>query len=103
MAAERAAWLFVVKLWAERRASADAPPVWRGRVDDVRAGTRRYFTSLAQLREYLSDRLEAAPPDQEGAERAPAKPRRARQPRLRHDGSTSPDGGPLPRPHPAPK
>jgi len=45
---------FVVRIWEERRDVADAVPTWRGRVDDVRTGVRRYFTSLDDLVNYLS-------------------------------------------------
>jgi hypothetical protein len=45
---------FVVRIWHERRDLADALPMWRGRVDDVKSGSRAYFTSLQQLMEYLS-------------------------------------------------
>ncbi len=47
---------FVIRIWQERRDVSDAPPIWRGRVDDVRAGSRAYFTSLRQLVEYLQGR-----------------------------------------------
>ncbi len=45
---------FVVRIWEERRDVADALPTWRGRVDDVRTGVRRYFTTLEDLVSYLS-------------------------------------------------
>lgn len=45
---------YVVRIWEERRDVADAVPTWRGRVDDVRTGVRRYFTTLDDLVEYLS-------------------------------------------------
>jgi hypothetical protein len=45
---------FVVRIWEERRDVADALPTWRGRVDDVRTGLRRYFTTLDDLVTYLS-------------------------------------------------
>ncbi|MBV9327750.1 MAG: hypothetical protein JO352_28875 [Chloroflexi bacterium] len=45
---------FVVRIWEERRDVADAVPTWRGRVDDVRTGVRRYFTTLEDLVAYLS-------------------------------------------------
>jgi hypothetical protein len=45
---------FVVRIWEERRDVADAVPTWRGRVDDVRTGVRRYFTTLDDLVNYLS-------------------------------------------------
>jgi hypothetical protein len=46
---------YVIRIWQERRDVSDALPTWRGRVDDVRAGSRTYFTSLDQLMEYLSE------------------------------------------------
>jgi hypothetical protein len=45
---------FVVRIWEERRDLADALPTWRGRVDEVRSGVRRYFTTLEDLVSYLS-------------------------------------------------
>jgi hypothetical protein len=45
---------FVVRIWEERRDVEDALPTWRGRVDDVRTGVRRYFTKLEDLVAYLS-------------------------------------------------
>jgi hypothetical protein len=45
---------FVVRIWQERRELSDAVPTWRGRVDDVRAGSRTYFNTLPQLMDYLS-------------------------------------------------
>ena len=45
---------FVVRIWEERRDVEDAPTTWRGRVDDVRTGVRRYFTSLEDLVAYMS-------------------------------------------------
>lgn len=55
---------FVIRIWQERRDLSDAMPIWRGRVDDVRTGSRAYFTSLQQLMEYLSGRslMEAGSP-----------------------------------------
>lgn len=45
---------FVVRIWEERRDLADATPTWRGRVDDVRTGSRRYFSTLDDLVRYMS-------------------------------------------------
>jgi hypothetical protein len=47
---------FVIRIWQERRDFSAALPVWRGRVDDVRAGSRAYFTSLEQLMDYFTAR-----------------------------------------------
>ena len=59
---------FVIRIWQERRDVSDAPPIWRGRVDDVRAGSRAYFTSLQQLMEYLSGRSMMDPATPNGFE-----------------------------------
>jgi hypothetical protein len=45
---------FVVRIWEERRDLPDALPTWRGRVDEVRTGLRRYFNTLDDLVLYLS-------------------------------------------------
>jgi hypothetical protein len=45
---------FVVRIWEERRDLPDALPTWRGRVDEVRTGVRRYFSTLEDLVSYLS-------------------------------------------------
>lgn len=55
---------FVVRIWEERRDVADALPTWRGRVDDVRTGVRRYFTKLEDLVAYLSQQSGMAGDDQ---------------------------------------
>jgi hypothetical protein len=49
---------FVVRIWQERRELSEGSPTWRARVDDIRAGSRTYFTSLEQLLTYLSGRTE---------------------------------------------
>jgi hypothetical protein len=56
---------FVVRIWEERRDVADAVPTWRGRVDDVRTGVRRYFTTLEDLVNYLSQESGMGGPGQE--------------------------------------
>jgi hypothetical protein len=55
---------FVVRIWEERRDVADAAPTWRGRVDDVRTGVRRYFTTLEDLVNYLSQESGMGAPGQ---------------------------------------
>jgi hypothetical protein len=45
---------FVVRIWEERRDVDGAPTTWRGRVDDVRTGARRYFARLEDMVAYLS-------------------------------------------------
>jgi hypothetical protein len=62
---------FVVRIWEERRDVADAPSTWRGRVDEVRTGVRRYFTTLEDLVTYLSSQSGM---DGNGAEPIPLSP-----------------------------
>ncbi len=62
---------FVVRIWEERRDVADAPSTWRGRVDDVRSGVRRYFTTLDDLVTYLSSQSGM---DDNGSEPIPLSP-----------------------------
>ena len=45
---------FVVRIWEERRDVEGATPTWRARVDEVRTGVRRYFTTLDDLVTYMS-------------------------------------------------
>jgi hypothetical protein len=45
---------FVVRIWEERRELPEALPTWRGRVDEVRTGVRKYFNTLEDLVGYLS-------------------------------------------------
>lgn len=47
---------FVVKIWEERRDIAGVERTWRGSVDDIQGGTRVYFTTLAELSNYLRRR-----------------------------------------------
>jgi hypothetical protein len=56
---------FVVRIWEERRDLANATPTWRGRVDEVRTGSRRYFTTLEDLVTYLSSQSGMIGPAQE--------------------------------------
>ena len=56
---------FVVRIWEERRDLANAVPTWRGRVDNVRTGSRKYFTALEDLVTYLSSQSGMLAPAQE--------------------------------------
>jgi hypothetical protein len=53
---EERTFSFVVRIWWERRDIAGARPAWRGAVDDVQTGTRRYFQSPRALCRYLEAR-----------------------------------------------
>lgn len=46
-------YTYVVKIWEERRDMAGAEPTWRGSVEDIQTGTRRYFDALHDLSSYL--------------------------------------------------
>jgi len=65
---------YVVRIWEERRDVADAPSTWRGRVDDVRTGVRRYFTTLDDLVAYLSSQSGQSGMDGNGSEPIPLSP-----------------------------
>ena len=67
---------YVVRIWEERRDVADALPTWRGRVDDVRTGVRRYFTTLEDLVAYLSRQSGMADGGQEPIPLSPSLRRR---------------------------
>lgn len=49
---------FAIRFWAE--AGTGSRP-WRGRVDDLQTGERRYFASLPELMEYIHRRIEPQP------------------------------------------
>jgi hypothetical protein len=51
--AERAEHLFMVRLWHE----PGAVPQFRGLIEDVQAQQRFYFSSLAELNEFIRLRL----------------------------------------------
>ncbi len=67
---------FVVRIWEERRDVDDAPTTWRGRVDEVRTGVRRYFTTLEDLVTYLSSQSGMAGAGQEPIPLSPTIRRR---------------------------
>lgn len=67
---------YVVRIWEERRDVVDALPTWRGRVDDVRTGVRRYFTTLDDLVSYLSQQSGMAGKDQVPIQLSPSLHRR---------------------------
>jgi hypothetical protein len=48
---------FIVRVWLEQRAAADAPPIWRGVIEHVSSGDRRYIQSLSELTDYLNQYL----------------------------------------------
>ena len=52
---------FVMTLWLERAEDTMAPQ-WRWRVRDVQANQETYFTRLADVLNYVSERAGVAPP-----------------------------------------
>jgi hypothetical protein len=46
---------FAVRLWSD---GDSRQPAWRGRIEDLKTGERRYFTSLPELMEYIHRRIE---------------------------------------------
>lgn len=46
---------FVVRVWLERREIADAPPQWRGVVEHVTSGKRKYFIDLDTIVLFMAE------------------------------------------------
>ncbi len=67
---------FALRLWAESGNGAEA---WRGRIDDLQTGERRYFASLCELMEYIHRRIEACARDSPQLERRFASPFRPKR------------------------
>jgi hypothetical protein len=64
MPVKRIQHLFVVRLWADTAAVPTAED-WHGLVQHVPTGQKLYFTSLADLNDFMEARLEAgaSPPE----------------------------------------
>lgn len=45
--------IFIVRIWVEPREIKGAPPEWRGTVEHVLTGQRRYVASLAELMAFI--------------------------------------------------
>ena len=52
---ERPNHLFIVRLWREPGLGGDGP--WRGSVQHVASGRRRYYSTMVDLTEFISARL----------------------------------------------
>lgn len=50
--------VFIVRLWFETRELEDAPLAWRGVVEHVPTGQRRYFADLTELTVFVGSFLE---------------------------------------------
>lgn len=46
---------FVVRVWLERRELTDAPPQWRGVVEHVGSGKRKYFLDLDTIVLFMAE------------------------------------------------
>lgn len=45
---------FIVRIWVEPRELPHAPPLWRGVVEHVYSGERRYIRSLQDVVEFIA-------------------------------------------------
>jgi len=59
MPVKRIQHLFLVRLWTETT-TVPIREDWHGLVEHVPTGEKRYFTSLADLNEFMNARLEGA-------------------------------------------
>lgn len=48
---------FIVKLWLEEIAEETDQMVWRGHITHVPSGTRRYFSTLDQIADFITPYL----------------------------------------------
>ncbi len=51
--------VFVVRIWREDREIEGAAPQWRGSIEHVRDGQRRYVKTLSKVIEFIVPYLEA--------------------------------------------
>ena len=49
---------FIVRIWLEPRELAEAVPEWRGVVEHVASGERRYFIDLDDLLNFIASHLD---------------------------------------------
>jgi hypothetical protein len=50
--------VFIVRIWFETREIKDAPPAWRGMIEHVPTGKRRYFADLSDLTAFIESFVE---------------------------------------------
>ncbi|MFZ0544457.1 MAG: hypothetical protein WAM60_03410 [Candidatus Promineifilaceae bacterium] len=46
---EKSDHAFIIRIWKENRELKDAPPTWRGVIEHVPSGKRRYLKDLAHI------------------------------------------------------
>ncbi len=54
---------FIVRIWAEPNADAPSGFEWRGRIECVDTGARRFFLDLGVIPHFIAECLEAPPTD----------------------------------------
>ncbi len=50
---------FIARFWLEPREIANAEPIWRGVVEHVSSGRRKYITELGEIRAFIAEHLHA--------------------------------------------
>jgi hypothetical protein len=50
--------VFIVRIWLERREVKDAPVEWRGMIEHLPSGQRRYLKDLAGIVAFMKPYLE---------------------------------------------
>lgn len=49
--------VFIIRIWLERRELDQAPPIWRGMVEHLETGQRRYIKDLAEIQAIVAPHL----------------------------------------------
>ena len=49
---------FIARFWLESREIKDAKPIWRGVVEHVASGQRRYLQDLDEIKAFVASHLE---------------------------------------------
>jgi hypothetical protein len=55
---EHSTQVFIVRIWAETREIQAAPSVWRGVIEHVHSGERRYFRDVSEVAAFVGSFLE---------------------------------------------
>ena len=50
---------FIARFWLEPREIADAEPIWRGVVEHISSGQRKYITALEEINAFIAEHLHA--------------------------------------------
>jgi hypothetical protein len=57
---ESSTYAFIVRIWYERREIAGAQEEWRGVIESLASGNRRYVKDLNDIPEFIDHELHAA-------------------------------------------